>query len=77
MPLPIIKNTLSFLNSISQLFDKNVKEISANRNRKITNKDLLLFSLLYTNLNATQLNVSDTIKLHNSVSFDVTSMTKK
>jgi hypothetical protein len=74
---PIINNSLSFLNSINQLFDQKVKDISLNRNRKIANKDLLLFSLLYTDLNATQLSVSDNIKLHNNISFDVTSIVKK
>jgi hypothetical protein len=45
---PIIKNTLSFLNSINQLFDKKVKDISLNRKqRRINNVTCHLSLILY------------------------------
>ena len=74
---PLIKKTLSFLNGISGQFNTLNKQFSDNRTKKITDREVLLFSLLYTEKNTTQLNVCNNIIINNNKLFDVTSITKK
>lgn len=69
--------TIEFFNSISKKFDELIKQFGINRNSKITNNELLLFSLLYTRTNVTQQTITTNINLHNKHHFDVSSIVKK
>ncbi len=72
-----LNTIVDFLNNISKTFDSLIKEHSNNRTSKIHTSTLLLFSLLYTDINQTQQQITNYINFNNNTSFDRTSITKK